>query len=207
MADKIKVFSAIGAATEAIIEHGTSGFAIAVEEGFELINGIPDPTIMVALYATDLTMDVVYNIWQWYGGKIDGWRCATNIQTATFRCGGGLIGGIAGVAAFGFFLGPSTPALLAGSFVGACYGSYKGFQFADILNRLFFGLPTDVALEEAYKAFGVSCNSSTKDVNKAYKRYCLKHHPDKGGNNDEFVKGQFYMEIIRADRMQKEDQT
>ena len=93
---------------------------------------------------------------------------------------------------------------LAGGVVGACYGAYKGLQFADILNRLFFGLPTNVVLQQAYDAFGVSCNATVPEVNKAYRNYCRKHHPDKGGDNDEFVKGQFYMEIIRADRMGKE---
>jgi DnaJ-class molecular chaperone with C-terminal Zn finger domain len=85
-----------------------------------------------------------------------------------------------------------------------CYGAYKGLELADILNRLFFGLPSDVALQEAYENFGVSCNATTAQVNSAYRKFCLKHHPDKGADGEMFLKGQFYMEIIRADRMAKE---
>ena len=54
----------------------------------------------------------VQSIWQWYGGVIDGRRCAANIQSATFRCAGGLFGGIAGMTAFGMFLGPSSVVLV-----------------------------------------------------------------------------------------------
>jgi len=65
MADKMKIVSVAATAGQAIIEHGAVGLATLADEAFEVITGIPDPTIMVALYATDLTIDVIYNIWNW----------------------------------------------------------------------------------------------------------------------------------------------
>jgi len=43
-----------------------------------------------------------------YNGKITGIRCSANIQSATFRAGGGIVGGIGGMFAFGMFLGPQS---------------------------------------------------------------------------------------------------
>lgn len=41
-----------------------------------------------------------------------------------------------------------------------------------------------------YKVLGVAPNATPKDINNAYKRLALKHHPDKvsGGDIDEFHK-------------------
>lgn len=39
-----------------------------------------------------------------------------------------------------------------------------------------------------YEVLGVASNATLKDINNAYKRLALKHHPDKsgGGDVDEF---------------------
>ena len=41
-----------------------------------------------------------------------------------------------------------------------------------------------------YEVLGVASNTTLKDINSAYKRLALKHHPDKaaGGDADEFQK-------------------
>ena len=65
MADKLKIASLVTTAGQAIVEHGVVGLATVADEAFEVITGIPDPTVMVALLATDLTIDVIYNIWNW----------------------------------------------------------------------------------------------------------------------------------------------
>ncbi|OJJ75008.1 hypothetical protein ASPBRDRAFT_118951 [Aspergillus brasiliensis CBS 101740] len=54
-----------------------------------------------------------------------------------------------------------------------------------------------------YSILGISHNSTLKDINSAYKRLALKHHPDKQGtgsgdvSNDEFQKIQKAIEILR----------
>jgi DnaJ family protein B protein 4 len=37
-----------------------------------------------------------------------------------------------------------------------------------------------------YQTLGVSPEASSKEITKAYRKQCLKHHPDKGGNEDTF---------------------
>ncbi len=39
-----------------------------------------------------------------------------------------------------------------------------------------------------YSILGVSRNASDKDLKSAYKKASMKHHPDRGGNEEEFKK-------------------
>ena len=39
-----------------------------------------------------------------------------------------------------------------------------------------------------YKVLGVNENSSDDEIKKAYRKLSLKHHPDRGGNGEEFKK-------------------
>ena len=39
-----------------------------------------------------------------------------------------------------------------------------------------------------YDTLGVSRNASESEIRKAYKAKSMKHHPDRGGNEDEFKK-------------------
>ena len=41
-----------------------------------------------------------------------------------------------------------------------------------------------------YNILGVARNASTGEIRKAYKRASMQHHPDRGGNSDEFIKVQ-----------------
>lgn len=42
--------------------------------------------------------------------------------------------------------------------------------------------------KEYYNILGVSQNSSQDDIKKAFRRLSLRHHPDRGGNKDDFQK-------------------
>ena len=47
-----------------------------------------------------------------------------------------------------------------------------------------------MVVTDHYETLGVPYNASLKDINSAYKRLALKHHPDKagGGDIDDFQK-------------------
>ena len=41
-----------------------------------------------------------------------------------------------------------------------------------------------------YNILGIARNASTVEIKKAYKKASMKHHPDRGGNSDDFIKVQ-----------------
>ena len=47
-----------------------------------------------------------------------------------------------------------------------------------------------------YSILGVARNASPEDIKKSYKRLSMKHHPDRGGNNDDFIKVQQAYEVL-----------
>lgn len=49
-----------------------------------------------------------------------------------------------------------------------------------------------------YLVLGVSENASLEDCKKAWKKLCIKHHPDNNGNIDEFNRVQKAWEIIQS---------
>ena len=144
-----------------------------------------------------LSYEALSSIYKWYNGEISGKRVGKNIIDAMGSVTGGLGGGAAG-AAVGSVLGPAG--MIVGGIVGGIAGSVVGEKLADMLTTVIFDLPKDVAVENAYNYLGVPHTANNKDVNDAYKRLCLKHHPDKGGSHDEFAKLQSYMGIIKIHR-------
>jgi len=51
-----------------------------------------------------------------------------------------------------------------------------------------------------YKTLGVSKACSESEIKKNYRKLCLTHHPDKGGNSEEFQKIQKAYEILSDER-------
>jgi DnaJ-class molecular chaperone len=51
------------------------------------------------------------------------------------------------------------------------------------------------ANDDPYKLLGVDKSASKKDIKRAYKKATLKHHPDKGGDPDQFKKIQESYEV------------
>ena len=48
-----------------------------------------------------------------------------------------------------------------------------------------------------YSTLGVSSNATPQEIKKAYKKASMQHHPDRGGNSNEFVKIQEAYETLR----------
>ena len=41
-------------------------------------------------------------------------------------------------------------------------------------------------MEDYYKILGVQSNSNADDIKKSYRKLSLKHHPDRGGDANDF---------------------
>lgn len=46
---------------------------------------------------------------------------------------------------------------------------------------------TSITVVNYYEILGISNDATTKDINSAYKRLALKHHPDKAGGSTESI--------------------
>ena len=58
-----------------------------------------------------------------------------------------------------------------------------------------------------YKVLGVNPNSSQGEIKKAFRQLSLKHHPDRGGDAEEFKKiNEAYHVLIDEDEREKYDQ-
>lgn len=155
-------------------------------------------TVMIALAATMLAYDVVKNIFEWRKGQISGKRCLKNIIDSGVIIASGTAGGIGGAALGTLVAGPVGGVI--GGIIGGVLASQLSQGLIDSLTQDLFDLPPDVAVENAYNFLGVSPSASNNEINRNYRRLALEHHPDRGGNQDEFIKLQVMMEVIRASR-------
>ena len=153
----------------------------------------------VTLSAVYLTARAIYSIYQWYNGTISGARCAKSIIDEAGAIAGGIAGGVA-AGALGALMGP-IGAVAFGA-IGSLAGTFGASLLMDQLTNLIFDLPPTQALEESYKYLKIRHTATNEELNKAFRELCLKHHPDKGGNADEFLKLQSMFQVIKIARGQ-----
>uniref|UniRef100_A0A914W1C7 J domain-containing protein n=1 Tax=Plectus sambesii TaxID=2011161 RepID=A0A914W1C7_9BILA len=153
--------------------------------------------VAMAIVAVYLTYKAMYNIRRWWKDNISGKRVAKNIIDSCTTLVAGYGGSTAGATA-GSFFGPTGT--LIGSVIGGLAGSSGGGLLINMLTQELFDIPKDEALENAYNFLGVSRHATNNEINKAYRSLSLKYHPDKAGSQQEFVKLQACMEIIKVAR-------
>ncbi len=152
--------------------------------------------VMVILSAVYLTYQALINLRQWWSGEISGARCAKNIIDSLGGVAAG-VGGVVGAVIGSIVAGPIS--MLVGGIIGSLVGSRLANILLNRLKQKIFGVPKTLK-EKAYAYLGVPMTASDSEVNTAYRRLCLKHHPDKGGRAKEFLVVQAYMDVIRAAR-------
>lgn len=153
------------------------------------------PVLMTAVFG----LECVDHITQWRRGEISGKRCAVRVSRSLASMGG-TIKGIALGAAAGAPAGPAGS--IVGGVVGGICGMFAAGQLADWLMRGWFGLPSEEAVEKAYRTLGVPCDAPISDINKAYRLLLKEFHPDNrdGGNVEKFIAVQVAMEVVRSHR-------
>eukprot|EP00112_Aurelia_sp_Birch-Aquarium-sp1_P025354 Seg84.1 transcript_id=Seg84.1/GoldUCD/mRNA.D3Y31 product="DnaJ protein" protein_id=Seg84.1/GoldUCD/D3Y31 len=169
----------------------------SIDEFVGMVDKTGGTVVMVGLAAVHLFYKAYQHIKRWWAGEISGKRCAKSLIDDTAAIIGGMTGGVGG-AALGSLLGPCGTVL--GGIVGGWVAAATTNVIFDRLTQTIFGIPQSEALEKAYIYLGVEMSSSNGEVNKAFRQLCLKHHPDKGGDTDEFVVLQCHMAVIRQAR-------
>ncbi len=63
-----------------------------------------------------------------------------------------------------------------------------------------FDLPKDKSVENAFIYMKLNHHATNETINTRFRELCLKYHPDKGGNAEDFHKLQAAMAIIRLSK-------
>jgi hypothetical protein len=155
-------------------------------------------TAMVDQPAFHIRYDVRVNITLWWKGKISGERCIKNVLDLTVTIGAGIAGSAAGAYIGSAIAGPLGG--LVGGFAGGWLSAAGMRYVSDWMTQNLFGLPKQKALENAYRYLGVEMTSSNAEVNTAFRKLALKHHPDRGGNEENFLILQLNMAVIKQAR-------
>ena len=146
---------------------------------------------------------------QWYCGEKSGSQAlADTVKIATeniarrLHIAGGTVGGWAGESIGTAYLGP------IGGFVGVVVGAFGGSHVArtivekiyDMLMKYFFNSSQEKALENAYIFLEVTPDVSDGTIDQQFRRLSRKHHPDKGGNENDFLRLKMSQDLIREFR-------
>lgn len=183
---------ALRSLTNPAITTGTHHVAAAVGAS---ING---NLVGATLGAIWLGYAIFRSLFKWYRGQITGRRCCKDIIDSLVSLAGGAAGGAIGATVGSCAAGPVGA--LVGGLVGGVLGSHWASLLSDRLTQKLFGIPKEVALENAYRFFGVDIAASNEEITAAYHRLCLKCHPDKGGSSEDFVEVQVHMGVIKVAR-------
>jgi hypothetical protein len=173
-------------------------FMFALDEFINIVDHAGAKVVMVGLAGVCLSFEAIKNLYQWWGGQITGKRCAKNLVDATFMVGGGVLGGIGGATLGSAMGGPFGT--VAGGIIGGIVSSQVLHALCDILTQTLFDLPKDAALENALNYLGVPMSATNGEINAAFRKKCLQHHPDKGGKSEDFILLQANMAVIKLAR-------
>jgi hypothetical protein len=148
------------------------------------------------LDAVYMTYEVYVNINRWYHGQISGKRCVKEVIDSLVSTVAGVGAGIGVGIAAGAILGPVGAVI--GGIVGGLIGQISANSISDWITTKIFDLPPSEALENAYKHLGLHHTASYSEINSKFRQLSLRHHPDKGGNKEEFVKLNQMMAVIKV---------
>ena len=90
---------------------------------------------------------------------------------------------------------------LVGGVAGAIGGGNAAKKLMEKITEKIFNLPKTVAEEKAYKYMGVDRRASDDQITRVYRKKALECHPDRGGNQEDFVELQMHLQIIRMARV------
>lgn len=154
--------------------------------------------VSVVLLSVYLTYEAWKNLKLWWRGEISGKSCAKSIVDNLAGVAGAISGGMAG-ASIGTLIFPVVGTAI-GAVVGCVAGSEITSSLSDWLTQKIFDLPKDVALENAYRFLGLQYGASNGEINAGFRRLVLIHHPDRGGNYENWHKLQLSMAIIKLSK-------
>lgn len=150
---------------------------------------------------------VVKSLYKVYTGNITASTAIVAVGEVAGKVAGGVAGATGGAWAgekIGRLLGGNTGAgvgTILGGLVGSVLGADAGeYAFGSAIRKLLNVAPND-ALESAYAYLGVQHDVSNTELNKAYRKLTLTHHPDKPeGSEEKWEVLNTHVEIIKVAR-------
>ena len=149
----------------------------------------------VVLTVGMLGYDFYYNVRDYYSGKIDGYTCAQNLTASCCSVAAGIGGGAAACA---LCAGAGPWGLAFAGVAGGILASGLSEVGVRAIFEGFFGSDRDRAVGRAYETLGLKKGSTPEEIRHVYLQRAKKTHPDKGGDEQEFIKINSAYELIRA---------
>ena len=149
----------------------------------------------VVLTVGVLGYELYDNIRKYWKGEIDGYTCAENLTTSFGTAAAGFAGAAGAVA---LCAGAGPWGLVFAGVAGAVLASGLTTVAVKAIFQGLFGTDRDRALTKAYGVLGLESGASPHEVRQAYLTRAKETHPDKGGDQKEFIKINSAYELIRA---------
>lgn len=151
-----------------------------------------------SVIASTLSLEAYKSVRSWWKDEISGERCVKSLTDYLATTAAGVAGGLGGAAIGTLFL-PGIGTII-GAVVGGVAAANLAALISDWLTRTLFGLPKEVAMQNAFRFLRLDHSASNDEINSRYHELKKQYNPDIGGNRADRAKLDHCMGVIKASR-------
>lgn len=166
----------------------------------QIVGFLQKPYIPVAIVVVCLAVEIIWDIAQWYRGRISGKTLLKNIAVTITTSAAGFCGGLGG-AALGTAICPG-PGTLIGGIVGGMAAGSASRSLLTWLGEIFFDLPPSFAVKNAYEFMLLNPSCTNEQINARYEYMRTMIDPANGSTDAQKKKLDYAVQIIKQERGQ-----